>query len=266
MIINILLMFVLGLVLGSFYCKIGTRLPLKQKIFTPSKCESCGHILKYNEKIPLLSYIFQHGKCNECHQRIPAIYPMFEFITGVLFVITYIVFKDFYNANLTILFALSFISSLLIIMVTDIRYMLIPNKLLLVSTLFTVSLKIILEVKNEVHKSFMDVGYALVIMAIYALIMFLIMYIIKKLGELIFRKDALGGGDVKMMAFVSAIVGYKLSIVIVFLGSFIALPFSIINSYKKNDALLPFGPYLAIATIILFLCNVSFDSLLEFIN
>ena len=85
-------------------------------------------------------------------------------------------------------------------------------------------------------------------------------------SRILFRKDALGGGDVKMMAFVSAIVGYKLSIVIVFLGSFIALPFSIINSYKKNDALLPFGPYLAIATIILFLCNVSFDSLLEFIN
>ena len=144
--------------------------------------------------------------------------------------------------------------------------MLIPNKLLLVSSLLTISLKLILESKNEVHKSFMDIGYALIIMAFYALIMFLIMYIIKKLGELIFRKDALGGGDVKMMAFVAAIVGYKLSIVIVFFGSFIALPFSIINSYRKNDALLPFGPYLAIATIVLFLCNISFDSIIEFIN
>lgn len=266
MIANILILFVIGLVLGSFYCKIGIRLPLKQKLFTASKCESCGHVLKYNEKIPILSFVMQHGKCNHCGQRISGIYPMFEFLTGVLFVITYLVFKDFYNAEITILFALTFISSLLIIMITDVKYMLIPNKLLLFASLFTVSLKIIVEVKNEVHKSFMDVGYALVIMAFYALIMFLIMYIIKKLGELIFRKDALGGGDVKMMAFVAAIVGYKLSIVIVFLGSFIALPFSIINSYKKNDALLPFGPYLAIATIILFLCNISFDSLIEFIN
>ena len=112
----------------------------------------------------------------------------------------------------------------------------------------------------------MDVGYELIIMAIDAIIMFLLMYIVKKLGELIFRKDALGGGDVKMMAFVAAILGYKLSIVIVFFASFIALPISIITAYRKNNAILPFGPYLAAAALFLFLKNISFESLLELIK
>ena len=252
--------------MGSIFCKIGFRLPLKKNLFEPSKCNSCEHELKFNEKIPILSYIAQRGRCNYCHQKISMIYPLFELATGVLYVLTYMVFKDYNNANITIAFGLAFISSLLMIMVTDIKYMLIPNKLVLFSTFLTVALKIFVEVKNEELKSYMDVGYALIIMAIDALIMFLLMYIIKKLGELIFRKDALGGGDVKMMAFIAAILGYKLSIVIVFFASFIALPVSIITAYKKNDAILPFGPYLAVAAMFLFLKNISFESLLELIK
>ena len=69
-----------------------------------------------------------------------------------------------------------------------------------------------------------------------------------------------------MMAYISMLMGYKMSIVIIFLGSFIALPYSIYQAYKKEQALLPFGPYLAISTILLFLLKVDFNSLLELIH
>lgn len=266
MLINMLIFFVFGVIMGSIFCKIGFRLPLKKNLFTPSVCNSCEQELKFNEKIPILSFIAQRGRCNYCGQKISMIYPLFEFGTGILYVLTYLAFKDFYNANLTIAFGLAFVSSLLLIMITDIKYMLIPNKLVLLASFVTITLKIVLGIRNEELKSFMDVGYELIIMAIDAIIMFLLMYIVKKLGELIFRKDALGGGDVKMMAFVAAILGYKLSIVIVFFASFIALPISIITAYRKNNAILPFGPYLAAAALFLFLKNISFESLLELIK
>ena len=103
-------------------------------------------------------------------------------------------------------------------------------------------------------------------MLIDAGIMFIIMYVIKKLGDMVFKKESLGGGDIKMMAFVAIMVGYGLSIVIIFIASFIALPISIFNAYKKNQQMLPFGPYLAIATLILYLCNITMTTIIEFIH
>ena len=69
-----------------------------------------------------------------------------------------------------------------------------------------------------------------------------------------------------MMAFVSLLIGYKLSIIVIFLASFIALPFSIYNAYKKSEIMLPFGPYLAIATIILYIFNIDMNTIIELIH
>ena len=103
-------------------------------------------------------------------------------------------------------------------------------------------------------------------MLIDAFIMFAIMYIIKKIGDMIFKKESLGGGDVKMMCLIAIMLGYKMSIIVIFLASFIALPISIYNAYRKNEAMLPFGPYLAVASVILFLLQINFDMVLEFIH
>ena len=67
----------------------------------------------------------------------------------------------------------------------------------------------------------------------------------------------MGGGDIKMMTYVSFILGWQLSIVVIFLASFLALPISIINMYKNNEHMLPFGPYLGIASLIIFLSRID---------
>lgn len=263
---NLFLFFLLGVTCGYFYTIIGFRLPIKEQLFSKSKCDKCNHELSFIEKIPIISYINQKGKCNYCMQKISPIYVIFEIITGLLFSLTYITFIDFNNPGIKIFLSIIFLSALLIIMFGDIKYMLIPNELLIVSSVAVVILKLYLEYKNEELLSFLDVGYEFLFMLIDAAIMFVIMYIIKKIGDLIFKKESLGGGDVKMMAFVALIMGYKMSIIVIFIASFIALPFSIYNAYKKSQVMLPFGPYLAIATIILYLANISFESLLELIH
>ena len=101
---------------------------------------------------------------------------------------------------------------------------------------------------------------------IFFLVMFLVMYLIRLFGNMAFKKDSMGGGDIKMMAFVSMIIGWKLSIVVVFLASFIALPLSIINMYRKNEHMLPFGPYLAIAALILVIGKIDFNMLLNLLQ
>ncbi|MBO6195231.1 MAG: prepilin peptidase [Bacilli bacterium] len=266
MYISLIIFFIIGVIFGYFFNNIGYRLSIKESLFEESKCDKCNHPLSIKEKIPIVSFIIQKGKCNYCHQKISPIYIIFEIVTGLLFSLTYITFVDFNNSGLQILLSLVFISSLIIIMFGDIKYMLIPNNLLIVSSIVVIILKLFLGYRNEEILSLIDAGYELLFMLIDAAIMFIIMYVIKKIGDLIFKKESLGGGDIKMMAFVALIMGYKMSIIIIFIASFIALPFSIYNAYKKSEIMLPFGPYLAIATIILYLFNINFDTILEFIH
>ena len=266
MYISLIIFFIVGVICGYFFNIIGYRLPIKEPLFDESKCDTCNHKLSIREKIPIISFIIQKGKCNYCHQKISPIYIIFEITSGLLFSLTYITFMDFNNSGIQILLSLVFVSTLLIIMFGDIKYMLIPNNLLIVSGILVTIIKIYLGFKNEEITGVLDAGYELLFMLIDGIIMFVIMFIIKKIGDLLFKKESLGGGDIKMMAFVALIMGYKMSIIVIFIASFIALPFSVYNAYKKNEIMLPFGPYLAVATIVLYLCNINFDMILEFIH
>ena len=128
---------------------------------------------------------------------------------------------------------------------------------------FIFIVKLLILWKNEVITSFMSFGYEFIFILLDGLIMFIIMYLIRLLGNFMFKKESMGGGDIKMMTYISFILGWKLSIVVIFMASFLALPISIINVYRKDEHMLPFGPYLAVAALILFLLKVDFSTILS---
>src|SRR6478752_6890100 len=107
--------FVSGITLGSFYNVAGLRIPQKKSILSPQQL------------IPIVSYIKNAGKCSMCHKKISFIYPFIEFSTGSLFV--YAFFR--LNMTLELIVILTFVSFLTIIVVSDIAYMIVPNKVLL---------------------------------------------------------------------------------------------------------------------------------------
>lgn len=261
-----ILFFFIGLILSPIFINIGYRLPEDKNIFTKSKCDHCEHELSFLDKIPVFSYILLKGKCKYCHQKISMLYILFELATAFLFMLSYNIFIKESYSYIKILISLVFLSSLIIITFGDIKYMLIPDELLIVSSLILMGLRVVLGFKSEELINYIDAGYLIIFMLIDACIMFVIMYIIKKIGDMLFRKESLGGGDVKMMCLVAIMMGYKMSIMVIFIASFIALPISIYNAYKKSEAMLPFGPYLAAASVILFLCQINFDMVLDFIH
>ena len=121
------IIFILGLCFGSFFNVVGYRLPNKMSIsYPPSHCPNCNHKLGPLELIPVLSYIFQFGKCKHCKEKISIFYPIFELLTGILFVLCYLSYKEVYPEILYIVFACLFTSSIIIIMISDIKYMIIP--------------------------------------------------------------------------------------------------------------------------------------------
>ena len=89
----LLLFFIIGTIFGSFYNVVGYRVPKGESLLYPSShCTKCGHKLTPLELIPILSFLLLGGKCKECKNKISWFYPVFEFLSGILFMLSYIVF------------------------------------------------------------------------------------------------------------------------------------------------------------------------------
>src|SRR5574344_3007073 len=176
---------VIGTVLGSFYNVVGYRLPRNESIiYPPSHCPNCNHQLKPWELIPIVSFIIQKGRCTCCHKKIAWYYPIFEAMCGILFMLAFLS----YGLTLELIIVLTFISMLIIIMVSDYYYMIISDEVLI---FFGIALII--------EKGFIyGWGYAFDFI-INGIIAFCIMFLLKKLGDFMFKKESMGGGDIKLM-------------------------------------------------------------------
>src|SRR5690625_2612534 len=116
------LLFVFGIVFGSFFNVVGLRLPKGETFHRDrSYCPNCGQQLRYFELIPILSYLIQAGKCGRCRTKISIIYPAIELATGLLFVYSYVEV----GLQVELLLILSFISMCMILVVSDLTYMLL---------------------------------------------------------------------------------------------------------------------------------------------
>src|SRR5699024_3265000 len=120
--------FILGVIFGSFFNVVGLRGPKNIPfIQDQSHCPHCNETLRWYELIPLLSFLWQLGTCKNCQARISPMYPVIELITGILFVYSYF----HIGFQIELITAFLFISLLVIITVSDVAYMLIPNKIIL---------------------------------------------------------------------------------------------------------------------------------------
>lgn len=244
-----IIVFIFGTLFGSFFNVVGYRLPKEESIIFPSShCPNCNHKLGMLELIPIFSFLCLGGKCKKCHTKISWIYPIFELCTGVLFALSYIIF----GFDIDFIIALTFISVLLIIIVSDIRYMIIPDEVLFVgiTCLFA--------------EIFIKSGWVGCLEAlVHGLISFGIMFLFKCMGDFLFKKESMGGGDIKLMFLFGMVLGWPLALISIFLASFIGLPISIYIVARKKTNIIPFGPFLSVAAMILFFTQIDFQGILN---
>lgn len=242
--------FILGTVLGSFFNVVGYRLPLKESIITPpSHCPKCNHKLTMIELIPIFSYLFQKGKCRHCQKKISPFYLVFELVTGILFSIVYLI----YGLTPDIIIPLTFISMLIIITISDYNYMIINDSVLL---FFTVLLSIEIIIINGPE--------ALVQSFINMVLAFFTMWAIKKLGDFIFKRESMGGGDIKLLGVFGLVLGYPMAILSIFLGSIVGLPIALLTANNKH--IIPFGPFLAVGALIIVLTKIDTNVINSFLG
>lgn len=244
-----ILFFVYGTIFGSFYNVVGDRLPAGKSIISPgSHCPKCKHRLTILELIPIFSYILQGGRCKNCKSKIPVFHLIYEIISGLLFVFCYLKF----GFNLSIIIPLTLVSMLLIIVVSDIEYMVISDEVLIVFglILFTEMLLI-------------NGGTFLVESIVNGIISFIIMFGIKICGDFIFKKESMGGGDIKLLFFFGLCLGWENSLLSIFLGSIVGLPISLIVLSTKRTNIIPFGPFLSIGALIILLTGFDLNALMS---
>ena len=246
-----IIIFIFGLLFGSFYNVVGLRLPKGESIVYPgSHCPKCNHKLSWYENIPLFSYLFLRGKCKNCKTEISIMYPLIEFLTGVLFLISYYIFGISENFFIGIILS----SLVVIIFVSDSQYMIILDSPLIISVI------LILIIKFIYH------GYMAVLNSLFSgLIVFGAMYLLMILGNFMFKKESLGGGDIKL-SFVSGVsLGTYLGLFYIVLGAFMAFPYAIYIMIRKKENMLPFGPFLAISMLIIYFNLEKVTELLKII-
>lgn len=245
----IIVFFILGTVLGSFYNVVGYRLPKGESLIRPSShCTNCGHFLKPYELVPIFSWIFLGRKCSKCKQKISWFYPVFEFTTGALFALSYVLF----GLSVKFILSLVLISVLLIIIISDYQTMIIPDEVLILGVILSMIIIFI-----------MDGGKGLLFSILNGIISFALMYGLKLLGDFLFKKESMGGGDIKLMFLIGMILGFKESIMVIFLSAVIALPVSLIILVREKDHALPFGPFISVASMIMFLSEFNFEMFLK---
>lgn len=233
--------FILGLSLGSFANVCIVRLPEDQSIYKPrSRCPSCKQPIRAVDNIPVLSYLFLRGKCRHCQESISLQYPLIELTMGFLFLFNAWLFQ----ADFMTLFIVELLTFyLLTLSVIDYHHRIIPDELSL--SLLTAGLLLAwwnpwLQAKGI--RGFIEAFAA-------GALGCLGMLFVAWAGEKIYKTEAMGGGDIKLVAAFGALLGWKGLLGSLLFGSLLGGVFGlylILRGKKGRRETLPFGPFLSL--------------------
>lgn len=237
-----------GLMIGSFLNVCIYRMPRGESIVRPrSHCPGCKKPVAWYDNVPLLSYLALKGKCRNCGDRISPRYFWIELLCGVVWWGLW----RYYGFSPLLWPVLVLVSILIAITFTDFETGLIPDKL----TFTGAAAGLILSAAfPEVHDKFIWYeGLLESFLGFWA--GGILLYTIGILGKLAFKKDSMGGGDIKLLAMMGTFLGVKKVIFCVMLSPFFALPFALYMKYVRKSETIPYGPFLALSGFVFYIAG-----------
>lgn len=226
-----IIIFMFGIVIGSFLNVCIYRIPLKEDIVrVRSHCMSCGYKLEWYDLVPLLSFLFLRGKCRKCGAKLSVQYPLIEALNGILYVIIVL----FHGVNIDSLLYCLLGSALIVLSVIDFRTYEIPFGI----NLFILALGLI-RLALDYHNFLSYLIGSLAVSVVLAILYYAT------------GGRAIGGGDVKLMAVCGLFLGWKLIILAFALGCVLGAVIHVIRmKVSGEDHVLAMGPYLSAGVLI----------------
>lgn len=243
---------IVGTAFGSFFNVLIYRLPLEKSVIHPgSSCPHCGHLIKWYENIPILSYLFLKGKCSSCKKGISFRYPMVELVTGGVSLLVYFLYIK------------------PVIMSGDVTWIQLPEMIAHYLTFILIIPVSLIDFEHYIIPDEISLGG----LAVGVIVCFIpggitpleslygvlagggSLWVMGYLGSIILKKEAMGDGDVKMMAWFGALFGPAVMAGTIFLGSIVGIfiHYGQVLFYKKeNNNPFPFGPALYAGLFIAF--------------
>jgi leader peptidase (prepilin peptidase)/N-methyltransferase len=228
--------FSVGLIIGSFLNVLIYRLPRKLSFgFSRSFCPHCKERIRFYDNVPVLSFIILRGKCRYCRSAISIRYPLVELLNGGAYLFFY------WSYGLSVgFFAFSVLSSLLItILFIDLDFQIIPDVITLPGTALGICFSLV------------PGGIGIVTSVIGLAVGGGALFLVAMLGDRLFKKESMGGGDIKMAAMLGAFLGWQKIIFIFLASAAIGLIISVVIMFfsrkLRATRVVPFGPFLAIA-------------------
>jgi len=229
--------FLFGLSIGSFLNVCIYRLPASQSIARPrSKCQACGTLIAFYDNIPIFSFLWLKGRCRHCGVKIGLRYPTVELLGGLFALATYLKF----GLSLPALIYFIFIACLLVVTFIDLDHRIIPDVITLPGIPICFAASFVLP----------DLTYPAALLGILTGggSLFLVAWIY----SLITKKEGMGGGDIKLLAMMGALLGWQGVVFTIFVSSLVGSLSGLalmLQSRKGMKLAVPFGPFLAIGAI-----------------
>ena len=262
--VGYIFIFIIGTLIGSFLNVVIHRVPLEESVVFPnSACPKCKNSIKFYDNLPLLSWLILGGKCRNCKNPISPRYLGVELLTGLIYLLTY--WQIGFNPFLPV--ALIFVSAVIALIFIDAENMILPNVITYPLLAFALIVRIIFPVFFGA-RYFPDIfSYPLTALSDYPLWIISVcgailgaligggsLWLVGEIWKRLRGVDAMGLGDVKMLFGVGALLGWRLTLLTIFLGALTgaAAGMIVIAKQKNKDfqAQIPFGIFLGIGSIV----------------
>ena len=237
--------FLAGAAIGSFLNVCIYRLPREQSVINPSRsyCPHCKHLIAWFNDIPLVSYLVLRARCRHCHKPIHWRYPVVEAASGLL---TVAVLQRFSDTPVVGFIYLIFVWGLLVSSFIDLEHQIIPDEISLGGLVVGLLASTAYPPLHGMSSPWQSLWYS----AMGAVAGGGSIYLIGLLGNFIFRRESMGGGDVKLLAMVGSILGWKLTLLAFFIAPFFGSVVGIILKVREGAEIIPYGPFLSLGSIV----------------
>lgn len=231
-----------GAILGSFLnvCIVRWGAEPKQSVVRPpSRCPRCERPIAWYDNVPVVSWLLLRGRCRGCRLPIPALYPLVELAAAAIW--AFAVWR--YGVTVEALRGAVLGTILLGIALTDARAYIIPDEFTLGGLVIGLAFSLVSGLGGLADA------------ALGAAVGFGLLWLVGAGGSWLFKQDAMGGGDIKMMAMVGAFLGWPGVLLTIFLGAFLGSVIFVPLSLAGNKKLVPFGIFLSLGAATAYLAG-----------
>lgn len=238
-----ILIFVFGSIVGSFLNVCIYRMPRNRSIVFPASfCPTCNKPIRWYDNIPLLSFLILKASCRFCKAKISWQYPVVELLTAL----TFLFFFNHFGLTWRLPVYLIFACGLIVATFVDIEHRIIPDEISVGGIAAGLLLCLLFPSLQGTSNHWWSLWYSF----IGAMVGGGVIFIMGVIGDWIFKKESIGGGDVKLLAAIGAFVGWQKVLLAFFVAPLFGAIVGIIIKIKTKESIIPYGPFLSLAGLV----------------